>query len=165
MQNYYVIQGAQCFATGVFCYEFKIGGREIGSVSYLVVPRPDVAVECGGKTLYHKALDTQVTYHRGLRRELVWQDSTLYGYFVMDDLRDFKICVGNTAAVVRSSPDGWDVFAGTQMIAQLTKTGNDDRTFYMSNGYETRDALVIKVALDFPAELYPLLLAIPVLKF
>lgn len=165
MQNYYVIQGVQCFATGVFAYDFRVGGEKIGSVSYLVVPRPDVAVACGGQTLYHKALDAQVTHHEGLRRDLVCPDGTLYGYFMWEDLYNFRICAGNAAAEVRSNANGWDVFARTQMIAQLTKTGNDDRTFYTSNGYDTRDALVIKVALDFPAELYPLLLAIPVLKF
>lgn len=157
--------GIQYSITGAFGYSFREGDTEQFNISYLVLPKPDIALSGFHRKLWHRNFDGQITLCPGVRRNIVDESGNMQGYYEYAGINEFHIVTEKAAARAKVSDAGWQVFIGTELIAEILRLPECERKRFEENGFDMEQQFQVSISEETALSLYPYIMAIPVLGF
>ncbi|MGN0998537.1 MAG: hypothetical protein ACI4PO_03180 [Faecousia sp.] len=123
---------------------------------------PDISMSGFDLRLWHRSYDGQITLVRGARRDVADGSGSVVGFYEYGSQGEFRIVTWDAGASVRAVEDGWIVFHGRTILAELHRAPKPARARFGRN-MEVR--FLTKIHEEAEPSLYPFLLAIPLLGF
>lgn len=163
MEKQYV--GIPYNATGMSGWSFREDGAEVFRVDCPVMLHPDISMSGFGLRLWHRNYDGQITLVRGARRDVADGSGSVVGFYEYGSLGEFRIVTRDAGASVRAVEDGWIIFRGRTVLAELHRAPKAAKAGPEENGRNMEVRFLAKIHEEAERSLYPFLLAIPLLGF
>lgn len=157
--------GIQYSTTGAFGYSFRKGDTEQFSISYLILPDLDITLSGFQRKLWHRNFDGKITLCPGVRRNIIDESGNVQGYYEYAGTNAFHIVTEKASARVKVSENGWQVFIGTDLTAEILRLPECERKRFEENGFDMERQFQVNISEETDLSLYPYIMAIPVLGF